>query len=74
MIRERAAAGAASAVASGFKYVIEVPFTFNVPVVKQLVPAPPVWASINVMLMLRFNAVGTFVILIVVSAAFTPAI
>ena len=33
--------GAANAVASGFKYVMPVPFTFNVPVVKQFVPAPP---------------------------------
>ena len=37
--------GAARAVASGFKYVIPTPFTFNVPVVKQNVPAPPVPAN-----------------------------
>ena len=66
--------GAARAVASGFKYVIPTPFTFNVPVVKQNVPAPPVWASIKVILILRFNVVGTFVMLIVVRAAFTAAI
>lgn len=74
IMTERFADGAANAVASGFKYVIDVPFTFNVPVVKQFVPAPPVWAKISVTEMLRFNVVGTFVILIVVSAALTPDI
>ena len=66
--------GAANAVASGLKYVMPVPFTFNVPVVKQFVPAPPFWAKISVTEMLRFNVVGTFVILIVVSAPLTDAI
>ena len=66
--------GAANAVASGLKYVMPVPFTFNVPVVKQFVPAPPFWAKISVTEMLRFNVVGTFVMLIVVSAALTDAI
>ena len=71
---ERFADGAANAVASGFKYVIDVPFTFNVPVVKQFVPAAPVCAKISVTEMLRFKVVGTFVMLIAVSAALTPAI
>ena len=66
--------GAANAVASGFKYVIDVPFTFNVPVVKQFVPVPPVCAKISVTEMLRFNVDGTFVIVIDVSAPLTPAI
>ena len=74
IMTERFADGAANAVASGFKYVMGVPFTFNVPVVKQFVPAAPVCAKISVTEMLRFNVVGTFVILIVVSAAFTLAI
>ena len=74
IMTERFADGAANAVASGFKYVMPVPFTFNVPVVKQFVPAPPVWAKISVTEMLRFNVVGTLVMLIVVSAALTAAI
>lgn len=74
IMTERFADGAANAVASGFKYVMPVPFTFNVPVVKQFVPAPPVWAKISVTEMLRFNVVGTLVMLIVVSAALTPDI
>ena len=66
--------GAANAVASGFKYVMPAPFTFNVPVVKQFVPAPPVCAKISVTEMLRFKFVGILVMLIVVSAALTAAI
>ena len=74
IITARFADGAANAVASGFKYVMDVPFTFNVPVVKQFVPAPPVCAKISVTDILRFKVVGTLVMLIVVSAAFTAAI
>ena len=74
IMSERFADGAANAVASGLKYVMDVPFTFNVPVVKQFVPAPPVWAKISVTEMLRFKVVGTLVMLIVVIAALTAAI
>ena len=71
MITVLEAEGAASAVASGFKYVMAVPLTFNVPVVKQFVPVPPDWAKMRVTEMLRFKVVGTLVILMVESAAFT---
>ena len=74
IMTERAVLGAANAVASGFKYVMELPFTFNVPVVKQNVPALPVWAKISVTEMLRFKVVGILVMLIAVSAALTPDI
>ena len=74
IITARFADGAANAVASGFKYVMPVPFTFNVPVVKQFVPAPLFCAKISVTEMLRFKVVGTLVMLIAVSAAFTLAI
>ena len=74
MIRARDDDGAANAVASGFKYVTDEPLMFSVPVVKQLVPAPPVWASNNVTEILRFSVVGTLVILMVVKAALTPDI
>ena len=64
--------GMASAVASGFKYVMADPLTFKVPVVKQFVPAPPDWAKMRVTDMLRFKVVGTLVMLMVDSAPFTP--
>jgi len=74
MIRARDDDGAANAVESGLKYVTDEPLIFSVPVVKQLVPAPPVWASNKVTEMLRFRVVGTLVILMVVIAALTPDI
>ncbi len=72
MMTDLFADGAARAVASGFKYVMDVPLTFSVPVVKQFVPAPAVWAKMRVTEILRFNVVGTLVMLMVDIAAFTP--